>query len=212
MKLKEFLKKTPLLKIVISFNQLKSKYENKYVIPTYREKRGVIKSYIARYNTKILIETGTFLGDTLDVFKNDFQKLYSFELSKELATKAAERFSKYEHIEIINADSGIELVFLLDNICEPCLFWLDGHYSSEFFIGEVFIKTAKGNKETPIVEELTAILNDKKNKHVILIDDARLFIGKNDYPSIGKVKSLVKKINDSYSVLVKNDMIHILPK
>ena len=41
------------------------------------------------------------------------------------------------------------------------------------------------------MQELRLILNDLKFNHVILIDDARLFIGKNDYPTIDEVKHLV---------------------
>ena len=52
---------------------------------------------------------------------------------------------------MIQGDSGIELMNLAARIDQPSLFWLDGHYSAE--------ETAKGDKETPVIEELQHILD-----------------------------------------------------
>ena len=46
---------------------------------------------------------------------------------------------------------------------------------------------------------------------MILIDDARLFNGKNDYPTIKQLKQKVNKINNALHLFVKNDIIHIIP-
>ncbi|MCZ7616643.1 MAG: hypothetical protein M5T52_24530 [Ignavibacteriaceae bacterium] len=90
-------------------------------------------------------------------------------------------------MEIINGDSGKLLKQLVAKISDPAIFWLDGHYSG--------FETAKGDIETPIKQELGAILNSELN-HIILIDDARLFIGQNDYPTIEELKKYIlsKKI------------------
>ena len=89
------------------------------------------------------------------------------------------------------------------------MFWLDGHYSSEFMVGDELIKTARTDKDTPIVEELDAILGTSP-EHVILIDDARGFDGLGDYPSIGSIKRKVRKAKgDAYICMVENDIIQI---
>ncbi len=82
------------------------------------------------------------------------------------------------------------------------IFWLDGH-----FVGE---GTAKGKLNTPIVNELKAILNHKIKSHVILIDDSEYYNGKNDYPTIGELKGMFK--GSGYSLTVENDIIRITPK
>ena len=56
-------------------------------------------------------------------------------------------------------------LILFQNVNEPCLFWLEGHYSVE--------NTAKNVKEIPIMEELKQICDHPVKNPVILIDDAR---------------------------------------
>jgi len=73
------------------------------------------------------------------------------ELSTELYERAKRKFSRYKHISIFKGDSSKVLPEILSQIEEPCLFWLDGHYSKGI--------TATGEKETPILEELKHIFN-----------------------------------------------------
>jgi len=89
------------------------------------------------------------------------------------------------------------------------LFWLDGHYSSDFEVNGEWIKTARTDKDTPVANELRLILNDEI-EHVILIDDARLFTGKNDYPTINNVKQMVASHKENYLVDVEEDIIRIV--
>lgn len=188
------------------------KYFNKPIAPpSYEIKRAILANCTEQYDLNILVETGTFLGDTVEFFKKKFKSIYSIELSEELARKANMRFENDDNITIIQGDSGKELSSLVNQFNEPALFWLDGHYSSEFFVGEEYIKTGRGEKDTPVEQELKVILGSTLN-HVILIDDARLFLGLNDYPSILKIKQIVKKLKNNYLLKVENDIIHITPK
>jgi hypothetical protein len=180
--------------------------------PPYELKREIMESYRDKYKLKILIETGTFFGDTVEYFKNKFEKVYSIELAEDLAKKAQKRFENDANVKIIHGDSGTVLKSLVKEIKEPVLFWLDGHYSSEFFVGDEFIKTARTDKDTPIEEELNAVLGAGIN-HVILIDDARGFNGLGDYPSISSIKRKVKTFKGgAYACKVETDIIHIYPK
>ena len=52
--------------------RIKSFFYTKIILPTYEEKREIISFYADKFKTKILIETGTFLGDTVEYFKNYF--------------------------------------------------------------------------------------------------------------------------------------------
>jgi hypothetical protein len=45
-----------------------------------------------------------------------------------------------------------------------------------------------------------------------LIDDARLFTGNDDYPSIKEIKNKVKGYITDTAIFVKEDIIHIIPK
>jgi hypothetical protein len=187
-------------------------FKKKVTPPPYELKQEILNSYRESYKLNILIETGTFLGDTVEYCKRKFEKVYSIELSDDLARKAKKRFENDPNVIIIQGDSGKVLKTILKEIKEPVLFWLDGHYSSEFFVGTEFIKTARTEIDTPIEEELTTILDSRLN-HVILIDDARLFNGQNDYPKINSIKHKVRKAKGSdYVCKVENDIIHLFPQ
>lgn len=162
-------------------------------------KQDIIAHYQAKFNTPIMVETGTYLGDMVEAQKHRFSKVYSIELSNELFKKATDRFRNDKNITILEGDSGKVLHNLIGKIDKPALFWLDGHYSAGF--------TAKGEKECPIYEELDAILKDKESKHVLLIDDARLFVGKNDYPTIEELKSYIQSRIPSYKMELDFDVI-----
>lgn len=178
--------------------------------PSYEEKRAILLKYKEQFDLNVLVETGTFLGDTVEYFKNKFEKVTSIELAEELAIRAQKRFQSDGNVSIIQGDSGKLLKSIVEQSREPILFWLDGHYSSEFYIGDEYIKTAKTNVNTPIEEELKSIL-ESKQFHVVLIDDARLFTGLDDYPSIGKLKKIIRKSKKDYSLKIENDIIHIIP-
>ena len=195
-------------KIILKVRILLRRFES---IPEISEKRDLIEYYRKIFEPKVMVETGTFFGDTIEYFKNKFDRLISIELSEELAEKAVRRFENDKHIKIIQGDSGVILHSLLAGLNSPALFWLDGHYSSEFYYKEEFIRTAKGEKDTPIAEELEIILKSSV-KAIILIDDARLFNGTNGYPTIKAIKRKVKLFKMDSNVFVKKDIIQIIPK
>ena len=194
-----------------TYHKLKNLLFPPIQVPEYSEKRSIILSYQQIFKTKTFIETGTFMGDTIEALKNDFDYLYSIELSEELALRATKRFEDSQKVRIIQGDSGMEIESLIQDIKEPMLFWLDGHYSGEFMYQDEFIKTAKGSLHTPIEKELQLILTSDQ-PHVILIDDARLFIGQMDYPTIKQIKEIVKKISKfNHKLSVSRDIIRIVP-
>jgi hypothetical protein len=171
------------------------------VPPPYYLKQITIKEYQERYGYEILVETGTYLGDMVEAQKKNFKKIISIELSAELSEKAKKRFRNDKHIQILNGDSGKILPGVLAGITNPAIFWLDGHYSEGI--------TAKGEKESPIIEELNAILKYRNLNHILLIDDARSFVGKGDYPSIEELKEYIKTKNVNYQIDIKDDIIRL---
>jgi hypothetical protein len=186
-------------------------FKKKVDIPSYHEKRAIIEGYQRQFNPGTFVETGTFLGDTVEYFKTKFGKVISIELSKELAEKAAKRFQNDSNVHIIEGDSGVVLADLVKKLHAPALFWLDGHYSSEFFVKDEYIRTARSDKDTPIMKELNVLLNDSQH-HIILIDDARLFNGEGDYPTLNTIREYVGKSKFAFDVIVNRDIINIIPK
>lgn len=171
------------------------------VSPPHLVKQKVIKEYQQKFGYTTLIETGTFKGDMIKAQLSNFDKIISIELGVELHRKAVRRFKNVKNVHIVQGDSGKVLPEILLDINEPVIFWLDGHYSAG--------KTAKGDKECPIFDELNAIFKGKHQRHILLIDDARLFIGENDYPTIKELTEFIKIKNDKYKIVVTDDIIKI---
>ena len=185
--------------------KIMQEWENKgQPLPTPHEaKQLTIEQYTAATHCTILVETGTYLGHMIYSQRNNFKKIYSIELSLSLWEKAKEKFHSYKHIELIQGDSGKVLSTIVQKLDDRALFWLDGHYSGGI--------TAKGEKECPIFEELNAIFNNNLYQHTILIDDAFLFVGANDYPSIDELTSYLNKLNVNYKLSIENNIIILVP-
>lgn len=60
------------------------------VPPPQVVKAGALKEYAKRYALHVLVETGTYQGDMLEVLRRDFDTIYSIELSPELVGAARE--------------------------------------------------------------------------------------------------------------------------
>lgn len=167
-------------------------------------KQKFLKSLKLQYNLQYFVETGTLMGDMIEGVKEDFEALFSIELSSELYQKACRRFAGDTKITLIEGDSGIEMYKLVAKIDKPALFWLDGHYSGGF--------TARGEKDTPVLNELKAIFSMKENRHVVVIDDARYFGTDPEYPSLEKVFEYVRNERPEMKVFLENDAIVICPQ
>jgi hypothetical protein len=191
---------------------IKRRLQEKFIILNYEKKREIILNYKLRYGSNIFIESGTFLGDTADFASRYFDKVYTIELENSLFQKAKARFKNFSSINVLEGDSDKILPEIINNFVGKALFWLDGHYSGEFYMGNEYIKTAKGEKESPILQELNSILTNGLQDKVILIDDARCFIGKNGYPSKKELFNLLNSFNiHRKQIKIKQDIIRITP-
>ncbi len=164
-----------------------------------KTKEEAVRSYAARHNCRVLIETGTFKGDMIFAMLRHFDRLYSIEMGRDLFLAAKKRFENEGHVKILEGDSGKRLPEILKELAEPAAFWLDAHASG----GE----TARGRIDTPIEKELKEVLNHPIKKHVILIDDAREFGMGKHYPTLKKVEKIVFPTYKHYEV--RDDIIRI---
>ena len=200
---KQVVKDIPFLyELVTSLRAWHWKRQGQPIPPPAFIKQRCVKEYGRRFSLSTLIETGTAGGYMISATKNTFARIISIELDPTLYQLAKERFSGFDHIQILQGNSQHVLPDVLASIQQPCLFWLDAHYSGS--------GTAKGNLETPIMGELQCILDHPMKDHVILIDDARCFVGQNDYPTIREVRELIAGCRgQAWVFLVKDDIIRI---
>jgi hypothetical protein len=134
--------------------------------------------------------------------RTSFSTIYSIEIDSELAANAQRRFRNDRNIRVLHGDSGKLLPGILSEVNEPAVFWLDGHFSGP--------GTGRGEKDTPLEEELDAIAQHHIKKHVILIDDARLF-GTTDYPALEILKRKLIAINPQCRLEVSDDILRFAP-
>ena len=164
---------------------------------------------------------------TLDPFK----KIYTIEIDEDICKVASKRyklFEKYkgdtskfnphtdkkdetfkdrgeyfdEKLVLLCSDSPVMLKKILNDINEPCCFWLDAHAGS--------IKFARSKIDCPLLQELSIIAEHKIKNHIIAIDDVDMF-GKRQtvrgkvvcdysYITVDTVKEKLFEINPNYDI------------
>jgi len=169
-------------------------------VPAYC-KQETVREYARRFSLKSLVETGTYLGDMVRAVRGDFAKIISIELDRALHEQAVRLFSKWPHITLLQGDSGAVLREVAKKIPEPCLFWLDAHYSGGI--------TARGDQDTPVLLEIEAVLERGNPSDVVLIDDARCFTGRDGYPTIAELQSLLQRRRREWSLEVRDDILRL---
>jgi hypothetical protein len=105
-----------------------------------------------KYDINIVLETGTYLGDTTEWFSENFNKVYTFEIDNGYRNVAKTKCG--ENTEFLG-NSIKELPSILESINERCLFFLDAHWGTP----------------CPTPYELEIISRYSKTKPIILIHD-----------------------------------------
>ena len=176
------------------------------VPPPQVYKQAVIRYFAKKHDIDIFVETGTLHGDTVEAIKDVFHTIYSIELSEVLYRNALARFVGEDSIKLLHGDSGSLLPELLTKITSPCVLWLDSHYTEIPF-------AALGAQFTPIVAELHAVLDHPLvDQHVILIDDARLFQGHYDFPTVKQIRDFIACKRPDLHFEVLYDIMQIYKK
>ena len=171
------------------------------VPPPYAVKRRTLREYAVRFGLRMLVETGTFYGDTSFALRNDFERIVSIELDRALYERAKERLKPYKQIAVLQGDSGKIIANVMKEISQAVLFWLDAHYSGGI--------TARGELDSPIFAELDVILTHPIKNHVILIDDARDFTGTGGYPTVLQLRDYLMEKRPDLNLEVRHDVIRI---
>jgi hypothetical protein len=140
----------------------------------------------------ILVETGACKGSAAYYNRFNFEKIYTVELDTELYSGAKKLLDPFPNIDIRHGDSKQVLPQFLEQIDEPCIFWLDS------------------NHRITLRRELETVFANSIKEHVILIDDYRLF--GNLITSIlpDEIKSMAE--SNGYNFAVQYDSMRLTPK
>lgn len=164
-----------------------------------------------KFHIDVLIETGTWGGETAKNGGAIFQDVYTVELEHDLFQRAANKLAFLPNVHTFEGHSPQFLKQILPHISGRILFWLDAHWCGD--------NTARFGKNTPILDELLAIKESGIKTAIILIDDIRCFhnlpeeiLGYGGYPLLGEIKNLVLSINPDYEFWLLGDMAIAFPK
>jgi hypothetical protein len=165
-------------------------------------KQRTVTEYAQRYGLRVLVETGTYRGDMVAAMRNKVDEIYSIEFDPSLAAAAAQNFSRWPNIHILQGDSEVRIPEVLKQLTQPALFWLDAGYYG--WAGERHTRDR-------LDSELNAILRDAQ-PHIVLIDDAQGFNGQNGAPTREEFQSQIEASFPQRRVDVGRQIFRIVPR
>ncbi len=166
-------------------------------------KRELLSEMARRHGLRVFVETGTHRGDTVAALRAVFQRLVTIELEPAKVAAARRRFAGDAGVEVLEGDSAQVLPGVVAGLAERALFWLDGHYMGP--------GSGDAARRTPISAEIEAVLRHKIRDHVILIDDARYFVGRGGYPRLDELRASVAALRPDLAWSVEHDVIRLEP-
>jgi hypothetical protein len=167
----------------------------------------LVKALIDNSTITNFVETGTFKGNTSIWAASYFTNVFTIEIDPQFSRTASQRTDAKPNIEFIVGDSKTVMPSLINRLRGTTMFWLDGHWCMD----------AGGKEhECPLIEELIAI--SKKKDSIILIDDARCFLGplppphqSNDWPRLDEIFTLIKQFFPANTTTIIDDVIVSVP-
>ncbi len=159
------------------------------------------------FRYKNFIETGTYLGNTAIWASEHFETIYTIEIDHEISQKAFFNARHKNNINFIIGDSSKELSAISSALTGSNIYWLDGHWCQE---------VPKISFECPLVYELNSIV--ARPDDIILIDDARFFMGvvpyphdPSNWPRIDEVLLILRNKYPEHRIVIVLDIIMCFP-
>ncbi len=155
------------------------------------------------------VETGTNRAETAAWASGQFEQVYTVEAYEPLHQQAVEKYGDRKNIHFLKGDSREHIRSLIHQLQDPAIFWLDAHWCGEFTFGKA--------DECPVIGEVE-LLNSCPVPHIVLIDDARLFLAPppaphqaDHWPDIATVCRLLTDYRTPRYVVVHEDVIIAVP-
>ncbi len=153
------------------------------------------------------VETGTNVGNTCFWAAQRFSHVISIEADERLYQVAQRRLGNSPNVDLRLGPSEVILRSVVPSLTGPALFWLDAHWCGE--------GTAGFDYQCPVLEEI-GVVDSGSHQHVILIDDARMFLNRapfrpEQWPNCGQLLDrLRERFSDAY-IAIQDDVIVRVP-
>lgn len=127
-------------------------------------------------------ETGTAHGAGLSfaLNVNRFNFCASIEVHEPTFLRASRRFAMDHRAHVYPGESPAVLAWLMERNPAPAVFWLDAHFPGVDVGAASFEETTDHARKFPAQDELNAISAAGRAGDVILLDDARIWLGPMD--------------------------------
>jgi FkbM family methyltransferase len=170
----------------------------------------LLKALRRQIPLEIFVETGTFEAGTTLAAAPLFRRVWTMELSAELHERARQKLAHLSHVEALCGSSPKMLrAFAPQWSAASVLYWLDAHWC-----GGV---TGGATQECPLLGELDA-LGGLNEESVVLIDDARYFLGPPPaphnaahWPRLLDVIAALRQLSTRHDLWAINDVLIYAP-
>jgi len=148
--------------------------------PEGTAKREHLLSLFRARGHRTLLESGTFMGDTVEYFIPHAARVISVEVEPRLFADAERKFEGAGNVELVFGDALHVIPEIVARLADPPLIWLDGHFSEGV--------TGSGDEIEPaasILQQLGAV--GAPAGTTIVVDDLRLFGLHPDFPGLDEL-------------------------
>jgi hypothetical protein len=146
------------------------------------------------------VETGTHLGDSAVKLRELVPEVWTIELSEYYIERARDRHRGASNVHFMQGRSDAVLRELASKWTAPMLYWLDAHWCGRH--------TAGSEAQCPVLGEIEALdESPSAASSVVMIDDARFFIGapdvgfgfrREDWPTFMQVADALRATHPRY--------------
>lgn len=166
---------------------------------------NLVKRFTDKYKIPVFIETGTAGGESVMSVSSLFEECHTIELIKD--RPLVDVLNKFPNIKLHFGSSTEALPQILSNYNKDLaiFFWLDAHYSDP-------TPNITGFRECPVLDEIRCL--GEFQRSVVLIDDARLFMGPppapcdpREWPSIDEIFYELRYQFPHHAITVLDDYI-----
>lgn len=152
------------------------------------------RTTLSKYKNDVFVETGSHVGRCIDTaLEVGFKEIHSVELSAKFYIHCRKKFKDDKRVFLYHGDSSKKLCEMLQKVKHRLkTLWLDAHFSGG--------TTSRGDKDSPLMEELDVIKYYYRTGDIILIDDIRGFKERsksNDF-DIEDIKDKLLSINPDF--------------
>jgi hypothetical protein len=170
--------------------------------PSDRAKRRHLQRVFTQRGHAVLVESGTYLGGTVQFMLPFAERIISVEIEPALHEAARRRFAAAPNVDLRLGDGAELIPRIVSELDQAPLLWLDGH-----FTGGVNTRPGAAIEPAPMILER---LGTCPPGTTIVVDDLRLFGRDNGFPGVDVLVGSARTAFPAATIRVGLDSLVIL--